>query len=55
MRHEACRNHLGYFKIQESLRSKNLTEYYLYKGIFLYTTIFIHSTEDIQALGKTNH
>ena len=27
---------LKYFEIQESLRSENLTKYYLCKGIFLY-------------------
>ena len=27
-------------KIQESLRSENLTEYYLCKGIFLYVFIY---------------
>ena len=31
---------LYYNKIQESLRSKNLTEYYLCKGIFLYVFLY---------------
>ena len=29
-----------YFKIQESLQPKNLTEYYLCKGIFLYVFLY---------------
>ena len=31
---------LEYLKIQESLRSENLTEYYLCKGIFLYVFLY---------------
>ena len=31
---------LDYNKIQESLRSKNLTEHYLCKGIFLYVFLY---------------
>ena len=40
---------LEYLKIQESLRSENLTEYYSCKGIFsyfsLYTERYINSTK----------
>ena len=32
---------LEYLKIQESLRSENLTECYLCKGIFLYVFLFL--------------
>ena len=35
---------LKYFEIQESLRSENLTKYYLCKGIFLY---FFFTLKDI--------
>ena len=43
---------LEHLKIQESLRSENLTEYYLCKGIFL----FFSTLKDItQAQNKTNH
>ena len=44
---------LDYRKIQESLRSENLTEDYLRKGIFLY--VFPPLKNIIQAQSKTNH
>ena len=44
MRHDVCQLNLEktleYFKIQESLRSENLTKYYLCKGIFLYIFLY---------------
>ena len=43
---------LQYFKIQENLRSENLTKYYLCKEIFL----FFYTLKDIiKAQSKTNH
>ena len=42
---------LEYLKTQESLRSENLTEYYLCKGIFLY--VFSTMKDIIQAQSKT--
>ena len=41
-----------YLKIQESIRSENLTEYYLCKGIFLYVFLY---PEMMQGQSKTNH
>ena len=47
-----------YFKIKESLRSKNLTNYYLRKGIFLYVFLYRryyikHKVKQIHELAKT--
>ena len=36
-----------YLKIQERLRSENLTEYYLPKGIFLYVFVYPLQTHDV--------
>ena len=45
-----------YCKIGESLRSENLIEYYLCKGIFLYVFLYpISLSYIIQAQSKTNH
>ena len=45
---------LEYFKIQEILRSENLTAYYLCKGITL--EVFLYPERHIiQAKSKTNH
>ena len=44
---------LKYLKTQESLRSENLAEYYLCKGIFLY--VFSTLKDIIQAQSKTDH
>ena len=41
-----------YLKIQEGIRSENLTEYYLCKGIFLYVFLY---PEMMQGQSKTNH
>ena len=39
--------------VQESLRSRNLTEFYLYKGVFY---MFFSTLNDIlQAQSKVNH
>ena len=48
-----------HFKIKESLRSKNLTNYYLRKGIFLYVFLYPgryyikHKVKQIHELAKT--
>ena len=48
---------LEYLKIQESLRSENLTEYYLCKwvflNVFLYSERYYTSTKQIIELAKT--
>ena len=44
---------LEYLKTQESLRSENLAEYYLCKGIFL--DVFSTLKDIIQAQSKTDH
>ena len=44
---------LEYLKTQESLRSENLIEYYLCKGIFLY--VFSTLKDIIEAQSKTDH
>ena len=47
---------LEYFKIQESVLSENLTEYYLYIFIYFVYYIFFFTLKDIiQAQNKTNH
>ena len=44
---------LDYLKVQESLRSRNLTEFYLYEGVFY---MFFCTLNDIlQAQSKVNH
>ena len=44
---------LAFLKIQESLRSENLTEYYLCKGIFF--MLFLTLDDIIKAQNKTNY
>ena len=44
---------LEYLKIQEIVRSENLTAYYLCKGITL--KVFLYPERHIQAQSKTNH
>ena len=48
---------LEYLKIKESLRSEDLTEYYLCEGIFLYIFVYfyIFFLYFIQARSKTNY
>ena len=48
---------LEYLKIKESLRSEDLTEYYLWEGIFLYIFVYfyIFFLYSIQARSKTNY
>ena len=43
---------LGYLNIQESLRSENLTEYCLCKGIFY---VVFSTLKDTQTQNKTNY
>ena len=44
---------LDYLKVQESLRSRNLTEFYLYEGVFY---MFFCTLNDIlQAQSKVNN
>ena len=44
--------YLGYLNIQERLRSENLTEYCLCKGIFY---VIFSTLKDMQTQNKTNH
>ena len=52
LRHNIRQKFLEYFKIQEGLPSENLTEYYLYKGIWL--SVFVYSERYYYISAKLN-